>query len=206
METILHRFDFHGIVLEIGAGCCWASALIKRFNPECRVYSTDISVKALHKGLQISQILKGNMDYVAACDAHKLPFRDGLFDIVFGVAILHHLDRPKDALREVWRVLKPGGLYVGVREGLAGVNFKPLYHLLSRGWEEERRFGAVEHVYTYEEWLNFLSDFEVEFKLKRRANLGLGYIERAYYAVANLFPESMLHHIVATSEIFEKSL
>jgi len=174
---------------------------MKHFNPECKVYSTDISVQALLKGVRVSQLLGVSMDFVVACDAHRLPFKNGLFDVVLGVAILHHLERLKGALKELWRVLKPGGMYIGVREGLAGSVVKPLYRLLGRGWEEERRFGAIERVYTYEEWMEFLSDFEVEIRLKRDSALGLTFIERAYYAVANLFPESMLRHLATSLEI-----
>jgi SAM-dependent methyltransferase len=41
-------------------------------------------------------------------DAHHLEFADGSFDIVFGVAVLHHLEFAK-ALREIHRVLRTGG-------------------------------------------------------------------------------------------------
>jgi SAM-dependent methyltransferase len=40
--------------------------------------------------------------------AHDLPFPDGSVDVVFGIAILHHLDLALVS-REVHRVLKPGG-------------------------------------------------------------------------------------------------
>lgn len=40
--------------------------------------------------------------------AHDLPFPDSSVDIVFGIAILHHLDLQL-ASREVHRVLRPGG-------------------------------------------------------------------------------------------------
>jgi SAM-dependent methyltransferase len=40
--------------------------------------------------------------------AHELPIEDGSVDIVFGMAILHHLDLDL-ASREVFRVLKKGG-------------------------------------------------------------------------------------------------
>jgi SAM-dependent methyltransferase len=40
--------------------------------------------------------------------AHDLPFPDGSIDIVFGIAILHHLDLRLVA-KEVHRILKPGG-------------------------------------------------------------------------------------------------
>jgi SAM-dependent methyltransferase len=41
-------------------------------------------------------------------DGHKTPFPDDAFDIVVGLAILHHLDLEL-ALREVMRILRPGG-------------------------------------------------------------------------------------------------
>jgi SAM-dependent methyltransferase len=43
-----------------------------------------------------------------AGSAHDMPFPDSSIDVVFGIAILHHLDLDLVA-REVRRVLKPGG-------------------------------------------------------------------------------------------------
>jgi len=200
-ETVLRKFSFCGYVLEIGAGSCWASALVKRSNPECKVYSTDISMRALLKGIQVSHLLGASMDYVAACDVHNLPFKDGLFDVVFGVAILHHLERPKEAIKEIWRVLKSDGFYIGIREGLASSSIKPLYRLFGHGWKEERLFGAVERVYTYEEWAELLYNFKVNMTLKRNAASSLFFIEKLYYTAANLLPESILRRTVATLEI-----
>jgi SAM-dependent methyltransferase/uncharacterized protein YbaR (Trm112 family) len=39
----------------------------------------------------------------------RLPFANGLFDIVFCRAVLHHLDHHENTMREMTRVLKPGG-------------------------------------------------------------------------------------------------
>jgi SAM-dependent methyltransferase len=52
-----------------------------------------------------------NADTIA--DAHNLPFDDLSFDVVFSYAVLEHLHSPFVAIREVERVLKPGGVYVG---------------------------------------------------------------------------------------------
>ena len=41
-------------------------------------------------------------------DAHNLPFEDDSFDLIVGDSILHHLDM-EIALREIRRVLRPGG-------------------------------------------------------------------------------------------------
>ncbi len=47
-------------------------------------------------------------------DAHFLPFRAGAFDVVFAYAVLEHLYNPFLALAEVRKVLRSGGLFVGV--------------------------------------------------------------------------------------------
>ncbi|MFT4557562.1 MAG: ubiquinone/menaquinone biosynthesis C-methylase UbiE [Planctomycetaceae bacterium] len=43
-------------------------------------------------------------------DAKELPFDDGEFDWVISNSIVHHIPEPLDCLREMQRILKPGGL------------------------------------------------------------------------------------------------
>ncbi len=43
---------------------------------------------------------------------YALPFADDTFDAVLMVRVFHHLDRPDRALREIHRILKPGGRLV----------------------------------------------------------------------------------------------
>lgn len=45
-----------------------------------------------------------------------LPFRAGLFDLVYGRQVLHHMVNPEAFCREAARVLRPGGLLVLARE------------------------------------------------------------------------------------------
>jgi SAM-dependent methyltransferase len=93
---LLYR-DFHrqllescpeGRVLDIGGG----TAHIKESRPD--VVSADI-------------LSFPGIDVVA--DAHRLPFRNEFFAGVVVLDVLHHLERPIEFLKEVARVLKPGG-------------------------------------------------------------------------------------------------
>jgi SAM-dependent methyltransferase len=45
-------------------------------------------------------------------DAETLPYDDASFDLVVGHAVLHHVPDVERALREVLRVLRPGGRFV----------------------------------------------------------------------------------------------
>jgi SAM-dependent methyltransferase len=48
--------------------------------------------------------------------SEHLPFDDGQFDIAFARAVLHHTRNLQSACREFFRILKPGGRLIAVRE------------------------------------------------------------------------------------------
>lgn len=57
--------------------------------------------------------LVGNVQYLNA-SATALPLRDAAFDVAFSYFTLHHILTIQDALREVYRVLAPGGTFLSV--------------------------------------------------------------------------------------------
>ena len=48
--------------------------------------------------------------------SERLPFPDASFDVVFARAVLHHTRNLEAACREFYRVMKPGGRLIAVRE------------------------------------------------------------------------------------------
>ncbi|HTX38068.1 MAG TPA: methyltransferase domain-containing protein [Bryobacteraceae bacterium] len=64
-----------------------------------------------YTGLDISATARAKYHkrFVQA-DARAMPFRDGEFDAVWTIWVLEHVPNPEQALREIRRVLKPGGL------------------------------------------------------------------------------------------------
>jgi len=101
--------------LEIGGGLCYASALAKEMAPQAQVVATDVSPRYLRRhAVRVGAMLDAPADIYAAADAAALPFEDGQFDAVYAQVMLYRLPDPARALREVHRVLAPGGRFLGI--------------------------------------------------------------------------------------------
>jgi D-aspartate ligase len=64
-------------------------------------------------------------------DAHQLPFADGIFDVVLALGLVPWLHSPHKALREMRRVLKPGGFLLISSDNSQRVTywFDPIYNM-----------------------------------------------------------------------------
>ncbi|MBA4356649.1 MAG: class I SAM-dependent methyltransferase [Desulfovibrio sp.] len=58
------------------------------------------------------ELRQGRLNVVRATLDTGLPFADARFDVVTMLAVLEHLDQPLEVVREVERVLRPGGRLV----------------------------------------------------------------------------------------------
>ena len=95
-----------GKVLEIGCGSGAFARAVKKHRPELTVIGGDINSKALRAAKKIGE----GVDYRKA-DAHRLPFKDSSLEAIVAFDVWEHLEKPRRALREVFRVLKPGGIF-----------------------------------------------------------------------------------------------
>jgi SAM-dependent methyltransferase len=97
--------------LEIGAGTGYFTLNMLQDGVMRDATATDISPGMLDV-TQANAARAGVRVRTVACDAERLPFADGSFDLVLGHAVLHHLPHLDQAFAEFLRVLKPGGQFV----------------------------------------------------------------------------------------------
>ncbi len=94
-------------VLEVGVGMGADFSQWARSRPKslCGVDLTPRGVELT--GQRLARL--GLAADLRVADAETLPFADGSFDLVYSWGVLHHTPDTPRAIREVWRVLRPGG-------------------------------------------------------------------------------------------------
>jgi SAM-dependent methyltransferase len=98
-------------VLEIGCGTGFFTLNLMLAGVIGEAHVTDISPGMVRVAERNARDL-GLRVRGKVADAESLPYADGTFDLVVGHAVLHHVPDVELALRELLRVLKPGGRFV----------------------------------------------------------------------------------------------
>ncbi len=99
----------------LDAGCGGGRNLVYLMRSGYQVFGVDRSAEAVAQVRRQAAAVAPNLPAANfhECDVERMPFRDAEFDVVVSSAVLHfaadesHFDR---MVRELWRVLKPGGL------------------------------------------------------------------------------------------------
>jgi ubiquinone/menaquinone biosynthesis C-methylase UbiE len=78
------------------------------------IYGVDINDVVLKKAAD-----KGVKVFKADLNNDPLPFKDGFFDVVLMEEVIEHLVNPDNAVKEAYRILKAGGLYLVSTPNLA---------------------------------------------------------------------------------------
>lgn len=98
-------------VLDVGTGPGRLPRLIAQQSPELIIQGVDLSPEMVtHATTAAASAGLGpeRLRYSRA-DVADLPFADGSTDLVVSSLSLHHWERPAEGLREIVRILRPGG-------------------------------------------------------------------------------------------------
>ena len=90
-------------ILEVG---CGTGADLLQFAKHGAI-ATGVDITERHVALARERV--GDRAVVHQADMRRLPFEDETFDYIYSHGVLHHSSEPEKAIREMFRVLRPGG-------------------------------------------------------------------------------------------------
>lgn len=97
-------------ILEVGAGDGALSLDLARRNPRATVTGVDYSGMQVRRAERKRRRIKADNCFFQRTDAMELSFQDGAFDAAVSIGSIKHWPDGLCGLREMHRVLKPGGV------------------------------------------------------------------------------------------------
>jgi ubiquinone/menaquinone biosynthesis C-methylase UbiE len=119
-------------VLDVGTGTAQIPIEICRRRDDMKLTAIDLAAHMLQ--LAQRNVIRDGLSTrikLEQVDAKSLPHADGVFDAVISNSIIHHIPDPRFSLREMVRVLRPGGVLF-VRDLMRPPDHESLEQLVSR--------------------------------------------------------------------------
>lgn len=134
-------------VLDVGCGTGFDLArMAPLVGPDGQICGIDLNNEsvAVSKARLASHIAKPSTD-LRVGDVYRIPFPDNYFDAVHAERLFLHLERPRVAIEEIARVLRPGGRFVATETdgGSRSVDsrFYKTERTLAQFWASTRKNG-----------------------------------------------------------------
>jgi ubiquinone/menaquinone biosynthesis C-methylase UbiE len=197
-------------ILEVGCGAGFTTVeLAQRGYVVDAIDSSDAMVERAHQGVVESGV--GDRVRVFPGNVNALGFEDDSFALVLAMGVLPWLESPHPAVREMARVVKPGGYVITNSDNLMRLNYlidplgnpalAPLRRLLKRvleraGLRKPRVESDLVHMYTTSYMDRVFSQNRLE--VVKAFTLGFGPFS---FLGRKLFPDSTgirLHHRLQT--------
>ncbi len=131
-------------LLEVGVGAGTDHLQWARAGALC--HGVDLTQRAIDS-TRAHLALHGLDSQLQRIDAETLPFPDESFDVVYSWGVLHHSAHPEQIIREIRRVLRPNGRFIGMlyaRHSLVAIKLWLKYGLL-RGRPDRNLSDLVAH-------------------------------------------------------------
>jgi ubiquinone/menaquinone biosynthesis C-methylase UbiE len=117
LDLMSKRWDIakYQSLLDVGSGLChWSKLFVNYLEKPAKIVAVDNDKKWSKGNYEIKKYFEDNLcniDFIK-CNAQNLCFPDNSFDIVTCQTLLIHVKNYKKVLKEMYRVLKPGGVLI----------------------------------------------------------------------------------------------
>jgi len=139
-----------GRLLDLGSGDGRLGQKIKQFYPQLEIIGLEPDKKLVAGAKKRTAGVKG-LSYLSG-RGEKIPFPDNSFEAVLASCVLEHVDDYQKTLREISRVIKPGGIFHSVTP----LEADPwvLHHWFREWiWSRTKRHLGHQHPFTRKELL-----------------------------------------------------
>jgi ubiquinone/menaquinone biosynthesis C-methylase UbiE len=138
-EDFNFRSYSHCDVLEMGCGAGIDATEFARYG--ARVAALDFSDASLKASSELMKETGIKFTLIKRDLTKPLPFENDSFDVVYSFGVLHHIPRVTPVINEIYRVLRPEGIFMGMlynKNSLMHAYMKTFLHRI----ETERRPGC----------------------------------------------------------------
>ena len=190
-------FDFNrininpeGTMLDLGCGeGRHIFGLMEKF-PDLKCIGLDPHIESLDKafeGLKFLESISNTKTNFLSGSAYSLPFSDDSFDLVVCSEVLEHLHDYKDAIKEINRVLKPGGQFLA---SVPAEFPEKICWLLSEAYQNQP--GGHLRIFKKNELIKEIAEHNFTFESSQRFHS----IHSAYWWLRCLFWKSQESNII----------
>jgi SAM-dependent methyltransferase len=127
-------------VMDLGCGAGDSVDLFRALDPELDWVGVDIE-----DSHEVSGRTRADAEFVTF-DGQRLPFEDSSFDLVYCKQVLEHVEHPHELLREVARVLRPGGSFAGSTSQLEAFHSRSIFNWTPYGFTVTAEEAGLEVV------------------------------------------------------------
>jgi ubiquinone/menaquinone biosynthesis C-methylase UbiE len=198
-------FDFNrininpeGTMLDLGCGeGRHIFGLMEKF-PDLKCIGLDPHIESLEKafeGLKFLESISNSKTNFLSGSAYSLPFSDDSFDLVVCSEVLEHLHDYKDAIKEINRVLKPGGQFLA---SVPAEFPEKICWLLSEAYQNQP--GGHLRIFKKNELIKEVAEHNFSFESSQRFHS----IHSAYWWLRCLFWKSQESNIII--KVYKKIL
>jgi SAM-dependent methyltransferase len=105
LKEALTSAEVPDLIVDVGCGTGSSARFARKIRPDVRWVGLDVT--------ESDNARRVSDEQVVLYDGVNLPFRDGSLPLIYSNQVFEHVRHPEPLLREIERVLRPGGTFIG---------------------------------------------------------------------------------------------